>query len=178
MESFPLIDTVSGGIMKSTHYFVLGTIILLAACANTTPIQITSVGKSEFEGSVYSGQTTDIEAPVPGLEKYRVFQQGATGFVSVQNVRSGVEEIANNFCARKGKAMHAVSETASKPPHILGNFPRVELAFQCIDRQSTNPSSTDTDKYGKIAALKKLLDSGALTQQEFETEKAKPLTAP
>ena len=161
--------------MKSTHYLALGIVILLAACANTTPIQITSVCKSEFEGAVYSGQTTDIEAPVPGLEKYRVFQQGATGFVSVQNVRSGVEEIANNFCARKGKAMHGVSETASKPPHILGNFPRVELVFQCIDRQSTKPSPTDTDKYGKISALKKLLDSGALTQKEFETEKAKLL---
>ena len=164
--------------MKSIHYLALGIVTLLVACASTTPIQIASVGKSEFEGAVYSGQTTDIEAPVPGLEKYRVFQQGATGFISVQNVRSGVEEIANNFCARKGKTMHAVSETASKPPHILGNFPRVELVFQCIDRQSTKPSPTDADKYGKLEALKKLLDSGALTQQEFEAEKAKLLAVP
>lgn len=114
---------------------------------------------------------TDIEAPVPGLEKYRVFQQGKTGFVSVQNVRSGVEEIANNFCAGNGKAMHAVSETTSKPPHVPGNFPKVELVFQCIDRQSTKPSPTDADKYEKFAALKKLLDSGALTQREFEAER-------
>jgi hypothetical protein len=77
---------VSGGIMKSTHYLALSIFTLLAACANTTPIQITSVGKSEFEGAVYSGQSTDIEAPIPGLEKYRVFQQGATGFVSVQEI--------------------------------------------------------------------------------------------
>lgn len=164
--------------MKSTHYLALSIVTLLAACAYTTPIQITSAGKSEFEDAVYSGQSTDIEAPVPGLEKYRVFQQGATGFVSVQNVRSDVEEIASNFCNRKGKAMHAVSETASKPPHILGNFPRVELVFQCVDRQGTKPSPTDADKYGKIEALKKLLDSGALNQQEFEAEKAKLLAPP
>lgn len=33
-------------------------------------------------------------------------------------------------------------------------------------------------KYEKIAALKKLLDSGAITQQEFESEKSKILSSP
>ena len=74
--------------------------------------------------------------------------------------------------------MHAVSETASTPPHILGNFPRIELIFQCVDT-STNPSTvSEGNKYDKIAALKKLLDSGALTQQEFDAEKAKVLATP
>jgi hypothetical protein len=34
------------------------------------------------------------------------------------------------------------------------------------------------DKYERLAALKKLLDSGALTQKEFDEEKAKLLAAP
>ena len=85
---------------------------------------------------------------------------------------------AIEFCARKAKSVHAVSETASTPPHILGNFPRIELIFQCVDT-STNPSTvSEGNKYDKIAALKKLLDSGALTQQEFDAEKAKVLATP
>ena len=34
------------------------------------------------------------------------------------------------------------------------------------------------DKLGQLERLKKLLDSGALTQQEFEREKARLLSAP
>jgi hypothetical protein len=53
-------DGSGGGMTKSTQYLALSIVTLLAACANTTPIQITSVGKSEFEGAVHSGQLTDV----------------------------------------------------------------------------------------------------------------------
>lgn len=80
---------------------------------------------------------------------------------------------------------HGVSETASTPPHILGNYPRVELVFQCVDRPSaasaTNAApaaAPATTKYQQLESLKKLLDSGALTQAEFDREKAKVLAGP
>jgi hypothetical protein len=164
--------------MNAAQGLALATVVVLAGCASTTAVQLASAGKSGFDGAVFSGQSADLEAPVPGVEQFRVFQQGATGFVSVQNVRSGVEEIATNFCTRKHKAMHAVSETVSTPPHMLGNYPRVELVFQCVDRPDAQPSQGNASKYDKIAALKKLLDGGALTQQEFDAEKAKLLSTP
>ena len=142
------------------------------------PVQLVTASKSEFEGAVYSGHTTEIEPPVAGLDQYRVFQQAATGFTSLQTTRVAANRSATEFCARKAKSVHAVSETASTPPHILGNFPRIELIFQCVDTV-TNPSTVvEGNRYEKIATLKKLLDSGALTQQEFDAEKAKILAAP
>jgi len=127
---------------------------------------------------VYSGETVTLDKPTPGEESYRVFQQAATGFVSLQSVRSGVEELATTHCERKGKAMHGLAETAAKPPYILGNFPRVELVFECVAKTTAPSATVASGKYERLAALKKLLDGGALTQQEFEREKAKVLSEP
>ena len=75
--------------------------------------------------------------------------------------------------------MNPLRETTSKPPHILGNFPRVEIIFGCVDKPpSVVVPASDDSKYTKLANLKKLLDTGALTQQEFESEKAKILAQP
>jgi hypothetical protein len=74
--------------------------------------------------------------------------------------------------------MHGLVETDAKPPYILGNFPRVELVFECVDKPQTGAPSIEMSKYEKLAQLKKLLDNGTLTQQEFEREKAKVLAQP
>lgn len=151
----------------------------LGACANSTAVQSAANSRSAFEGAAYAGEAVTLERPTPGAEQYRVFQQGATGFVSVQSVREGAEEAASSFCARKGKTFRGVSETASKPPHILGNFPRVELVFECVDKPTaTTTPGPSLGKYEKLAALKKLLDSGTITQPEFEREKAKVFAEP
>ena len=164
--------------MTSPRLIAITVAALLSACASTSPVQLASASKSQFEGAVYSGETVSLEPATPGLESYRSFQQGATGFVSLQSVRSGVEEIATEFCGRKGKTFRGISETAAKPPYILGNFPRVELLFECVVKPNTTANAPEGGKYEKIAALKKLLDSGALTQREFDGEKAKILASP
>jgi hypothetical protein len=73
--------------------------------------------------------------------------------------------------------MRGLVETDAKPPYIIGNFPRVELVFECVPRAGGAPPVA-SGKYDKLAALKKLLDSGALTPGEFEQEKAKVLAEP
>jgi Short C-terminal domain len=153
-------------------------VAFLSACAITSPVRPEAASKSQFQGAAYSGETVSLEKATPGAESYRAFQQGATGFVSLQSVRSGVEEIASEFCGRKGKTFRGTSETAAKPPYILGNFPRVELIFECVAKSTIAGSVPEIGKYEKIAALKKLFDGGALTQQEFEAEKTKVLAAP
>lgn len=150
---------------------------LLCACAATSAVTPAATSASGFEGAVFSGETVQLDKPTPGAEVYRVFQQGATGFVSVASVREGVEDIATKHCERKGKAVRPIHETASKPPHILGNFPRVEWLFECADPLPIRPTQTNgaNHKIDQLERLKKLLDSGALTQQEFDREKAKLL---
>jgi hypothetical protein len=84
--------------------------------------------------------------------------------------------MATQQCARNGKVIKPLQETASTPPHVLGNFPRVEWLFECADPVRVGvPVQGDGDKLGQLEQLKNLLDRGALTQQEYDREKAKIL---
>ena len=170
--------TEGKGIVMVTRLPILVSLALLSACASTTPVQPASSSKSKFEGAVFTGETVTLAKPTPGEESYRLFQQAATGFVSMSSVRSTVEERATEHCDRQGKTMHGLEEKASKPPYILGNFPKLELVFECLNRSAAVPSAAPGTKYERIETLKRLLDSGALTQQEFEREKAKVLAEP
>ena len=152
--------------------------LLLVGCANTIPIQPVSAGKSGFDGAVFSGETVSLEPALPSTEQYRTFHQAATGFVSLASIRSSVQKSTDDFCARKGKVDRGVSETSSKPPYILGNFPRSELVFQCVDKPTVESSAGEHNKYDELAKLRKLLDDGTITQEEFDREKAKVLSAP
>ncbi len=75
----------------------------------------------------------------------------------------------------------SLSEHTSKPLHILGNFPRVELVFTCVAKPnlgaSPSPSTFQDETFIRLSNLKKLLDDGVITQEEFEREKAKILKA-
>ena len=157
---------------------MLISLALLSSCASTTPVQPASSSESKFEGAVFTGETVTLSKPTEGEESYRLFQQAATGLVSMQSVRSTVEERATAHCNRKGKAMHGLEEKASKPPYILGNFPKLELVFECVNQNTAVASNASGTKYERVETLKRLLDSGALTQQEFDREKAKVLSEP
>ena len=153
--------------------------IVLSGCANTSSIQPANSGVSQFEGAAYRGESVTIGTGLPGSEEFRVFHQGATGFVSVQTVREDAEKRATQFCERKEKAMKPLRETTSQPPHIFGNFPRIEIIFGCIEKPASVGVITSNDpKYTMLVNLKKLLDSGVLSHQEFEREKAKVLSQP
>ena len=152
--------------------------LLLVGCSTTGAIKPVASSKSEFEGAVYQGETTIINSTSHGGEEYRVFNQGATGFVSLQANREDAEERASKFCTQKGKSMRPLRETVSKPPHVMGNFPRAELIFECINDSTTPLGSVGGDgRLARLAVLKKLLDDGALTKDEFEKEKQKILNS-
>jgi len=114
-----------------------------------------------------------------GVEEYRVFHQAGTGFTPMSSVREYAEERANAFCGRQGKVMNATSEQATTPPYVLGNFPKVEIIFSCVDNPKNLTSSTSAngdDQYTRLRKLKGLLDDRVITQDEFETEKKKILS--
>lgn len=149
---------------------------MIAGCAMTGAIQPVSASKSGFDGAVYSGETSVMNAPTPKTEVYRVFNQGATGFVSLEANREDAESRATQFCSQRQQAFLPLQGTVSKPPYILGNLPRVEIVFECVPKEVVAQQSPVTDKYTKLAELKRLLDDGALTQAEFEKEKNKLLS--
>ena len=160
-----------------SHALILGSVVL-SGCADSPAIQAASSSKSKFGDSVYHGESVTVSTTPPGIEEYRVFQEGATGFVSIESVRETAEQRATEFCERSGKVMKSLRETTAEPPFILGNFPRVEIIFGCVDKAAAVAPADENSKYKQLVELKKLLDTGVLTQQEFEQEKAKLLNPP
>ena len=147
-------------------------VVIIVGCSTASPIQREDKSDSAFDGAVYGGEIHSISDDLPGSVKYRVFHQGSTGFTSVQSVRVSATQRTEAFCARDGKVPQVITEHTSTPPHILGNFPRIELIFVCInDPRTANTSLSKDVKYDRLKTLKSLLDSGTITQQEFEAEK-------
>ena len=79
---------------KST-LFLLGC-ILLGGCSTTSPIQKANESKSAF----FFGKPTIVSGNIPKEEQYRIYHRAATGFVSIQSLRSDVEQRATDFCER------------------------------------------------------------------------------
>jgi hypothetical protein len=145
-------------------------------CAVSSTIEKTDTSKSEFDGAIYGGKKSSINATIPGVEKHRIFHQGSTGFTSVETIRNSALKRAEAFCAQSDKRPHLIEETTSTPPHILGNWPRIEIIFSCVETSKQTSATAPKDKYDRLSKLKLLLDSGAITQQEYEAEKQKVLS--
>lgn len=145
----------------------------LASCAVSTPIQDASRSESQFDKAViYDGERKEVQPPLPGKEMYRIFHQGATGFTPLSAIRASAMKRMVEFCEFKGKQPYLVEETTSKPPHLFGNWPRIEIVFSCVEPSSTEGANPQQlDKYDQIEKLKRLLDEGAITQEEYEQEK-------
>lgn len=145
--------------------------VAIAGCATSSPIQRFSESKSAFDE-----EPTLISNNIPQKDIYRVYQRAATGFVSIQSIRQGVEQRAEDFASRQGKSIIVLGEKISEPSYILGNFPRIEIVFGLIDKPAeSSASAADDDSYSKLIKLKKLLDDGIITKDEFDREKAKIL---
>ena len=158
--------------MRSIESTALIIAVLIVGCSTASPIQRADKSDSAFEGAVYGGEAHAISDDMPGSVKYRIFHQGSSGFTSVQSVRVSATQRIEAFCCRDGKVPQLITEHTSTPPHILGNFPRIELIFVCVeDPKTANTSASKDVKYERLKTLKALLDSGAITQQEFEAEK-------
>jgi hypothetical protein len=145
----------------------------VAGCAENSAVLRAKYSKSFFDDAVFKGETTVLDEDATGSEQYRVYQQAATGFVSVETCREEVEQKAFRHCENMGKSLKKLQERTSVPPHILGNFPRVELLFVCLPKP--NAASFEDQTYIKLTNLKKLLDNGTITKDEFEQQKTKIL---
>lgn len=150
--------------------------ILISNCSVTGGVKPVATSTSEFDGAFYQGETTILNQTSLGGEEFRIFNQGSTGFVSLQANREDAEARASKYCNQKGKVFRPLRETVSKSPHVLGNFPRVELIFECIEQNAiSNTELSTVNKYNDLKTIKYLLDNGILTKDEFELEKQKIL---
>ena len=124
---------------KSISVAVLVSLsFVVTACAVTSDIQKVSESESHFEDAVYEGRDFYIADEKVEGEQYRVFHQASTGFSGTSGIRQTATLRAQKFCNEMDgdKVMFKVSEHTASPPYVFGNFPRIEIIFVCVSKNS------------------------------------------
>lgn len=160
-------------------WWLLGlTAALMAGCSVHSGVQLASEYPSPFDTTFYQGNRIEHGRNDKNLPLYRVFNQGATGFVPQSAVRSTTLRQATDFCKKKGKRVKLISERRAAGAKIAGNFPRVELVFVCeepVERPAqaapSNGANSRLSKYEELEKVKQLFDQGILTPQEYQEQK-------
>ncbi|KAB7770602.1 hypothetical protein CKY51_04435 [Xanthomonas maliensis] len=67
-----------------------------------------------------------------GKDTYIITKQAATGFSGLGNLKSDAMREAYAQCSKNGKSVQVVDSQETKPPYLLGNYPRVDITFRCV----------------------------------------------
>jgi hypothetical protein len=163
--------------MNKSKLVLLTMVIFLGGCSMQPTIQKVSESKSGFDGAFYQGESYVVNEYLSNSEQYRIFEEGASGFVSVDALKDDAQQRAKDFCSENNKVMKTIKvQTSSSRLWKPGAFPKIEITFICVDKPNvTAPSTFDDVLYIKLNNLKRLLDNHVITKEEFEKEKAKIL---
>jgi hypothetical protein len=96
--------------MKSSSVFAVSLLVFLTGCAANSGV-----------------------VPI-GKDTYMISRQAATGFSGSGTLKAEAFQEANQFCFALAKDVQVVSTHEAAPPYILGNFPKAEVQFMCLDR--------------------------------------------
>ena len=66
---------------------------------------------------------------------YRAYRKASTGFTTMTTTQRKLEKEIRSFAKKKGKAFIVLGSQFSKPPYILGNYPRMEIIFVLVDKE-------------------------------------------
>ena len=69
-----------------------------------------------------------------GNDTYFISKQAATGFTGLGSLRGEAMQEAYARCSQSGRSVEVTDTVDSKPPYLLGNFPRVDITFRCVAR--------------------------------------------
>lgn len=69
-------------------------------------------------------------------------REAGTGFSGIASLKVAAYKEAGAYCVSNNKQLQMIRVEETKPPFILGNYPRVELNFQCL--KDGDPGLTPT----------------------------------
>ena len=68
-----------------------------------------------------------------GTDTFMVSRQAATGFSGSGTLKAEAFQEANQYCVNLHKKLQVVNTSEAQPPYVLGNFPKAEIQFMCLD---------------------------------------------
>ena len=69
-----------------------------------------------------------------GQGGYLIAKQAATGFPGLGNLKAEAMDEANQYCVSQGREFLLTNATETQPPYVLGNYPRTEIEFRCMQQ--------------------------------------------
>jgi hypothetical protein len=88
------------------------------------------IGVVCFAGCMAGCASNTGVVPIGG-GSYLLAKQQATGFPGLGNLKAEAIAEGSAYCVSHSRDFELVSATETKPPYILGNYPRVEIQFRC-----------------------------------------------
>ena len=85
-----------------------------------------------FAALVLGGCASNSGVVPMSADTYFISKQAATGFTGLGTLRGDAMREAYAQCSKTGKSVQVTDTTESKPPYLLGNFPRVDITFRCV----------------------------------------------
>jgi hypothetical protein len=62
-----------------------------------------------------------------------VSRQAATGFSGSGNLKAEALSEAGQYCTERSKVLFVTNSKEVGPPYVMGNFPKAEVEFMCLD---------------------------------------------
>jgi hypothetical protein len=84
-----------------------------------------------------------------GADRFMVSRQAATGFSGLGTLKADALREAEQYCAKNSEAVYVLNTRESKPPYVLGNFPRAEVEFMCLDASDPRLKPTEPGAKGQ-----------------------------
>jgi len=69
-----------------------------------------------------------------GPDTFMASRQAASGFTGLGTLKADAFREAHKYCMSQNKQVRVVNTVESSPPYVLGNFPRAEVQFMCLDK--------------------------------------------
>jgi PBP1b-binding outer membrane lipoprotein LpoB len=79
----------------------------------------------------FSGCASNSGVVATGDNTFLITKQAATGLSGMGNLKVEVIEQASIYCQNAGKHLSIDRSEETRPPYILGNYPREEMYFHC-----------------------------------------------
>jgi hypothetical protein len=76
-----------------------------------------------------------------GPDSFMVSRQAATGFSGSGNLKAEALSEAGQYCAARNQVLLVTNSKEVGPPYVMGNFPKAEVEFMCLNQGDPKVSS-------------------------------------